>query len=30
MMAAHDPDVVLLDIDMPELDGTEALPRCSP
>uniref|UniRef100_UPI0035CC5E69 chemotaxis-specific protein-glutamate methyltransferase CheB n=1 Tax=uncultured Methylobacterium sp. TaxID=157278 RepID=UPI0035CC5E69 len=27
MMARHDPDVVLLDIDMPELDGTEALPR---
>ncbi|WP_187276765.1 response regulator, partial [Methylobacterium sp. WL93] len=27
MMTRHDPDVVLLDIDMPELDGTEALPR---
>ncbi len=27
MMSRHDPDVVLLDIDMPELDGTEALPR---
>ncbi len=27
MMARQDPDVVLLDIDMPELDGTEALPR---
>ncbi|MDP4024140.1 chemotaxis-specific protein-glutamate methyltransferase CheB [Methylobacterium sp. NEAU 140] len=27
MMARHDPDVVLLDIDMPELDGTGALPR---
>ncbi len=27
MMARLDPDVVLLDIDMPELDGTEALPR---
>jgi two-component system chemotaxis response regulator CheB len=27
MMGKHDPDVVLLDIDMPELDGTEALPR---
>ncbi|MGU3540797.1 protein-glutamate methylesterase/protein-glutamine glutaminase [Methylobacterium sp. A54F] len=27
MLARHDPDVVLLDIDMPELDGTEALPR---
>lgn len=27
MMGRHDPDVVLLDIDMPELDGTEALPR---
>ena len=27
MMMRHDPDVVLLDIDMPELDGTEALPR---
>lgn len=27
MLAKHDPDVVLLDIDMPELDGTEALPR---
>ncbi|MER2268480.1 protein-glutamate methylesterase/protein-glutamine glutaminase [Methylobacterium oxalidis] len=26
MMARHDPDVVLLDIDMPELDGTQALP----
>ena len=25
-MARHDPDVVLLDIDMPELDGTQALP----
>ncbi len=25
-MTRHDPDVVLLDIDMPELDGTEALP----
>ncbi|KST60454.1 chemotaxis protein CheY [Methylobacterium sp. GXS13] len=27
MMAKHDPDVVLLDIEMPELDGTTALPR---
>jgi two-component system chemotaxis response regulator CheB len=27
MLSRHDPDVVLLDIDMPELDGTEALPR---
>ncbi|WP_430910828.1 protein-glutamate methylesterase/protein-glutamine glutaminase [Methylobacterium sp. sgz302541] len=27
MMARQDPDVVLLDIDMPELDGTQALPR---
>ncbi|MFD0934298.1 response regulator, partial [Methylobacterium trifolii] len=27
MLAKQDPDVVLLDIDMPELDGTEALPR---
>ncbi|HEV7439095.1 MAG TPA: chemotaxis response regulator protein-glutamate methylesterase [Methylobacterium sp.] len=26
MMGRHDPDVVLLDIDMPELDGTQALP----
>ncbi len=26
-MARHDPDVILLDIDMPELDGTQALPR---
>ncbi len=25
-MARHDPDVILLDIDMPELDGTQALP----
>lgn len=25
-VARHDPDVVLLDIDMPELDGTQALP----
>ena len=25
-LARHDPDVVLLDIDMPELDGTQALP----
>lgn len=25
-MSRHDPDVVLLDIDMPELDGTQALP----
>ncbi len=25
-MGRHDPDVVLLDIDMPELDGTQALP----
>ena len=25
-VAKHDPDVVLLDIDMPELDGTQALP----
>ena len=25
-LAKHDPDVVLLDIDMPELDGTQALP----
>ncbi|GEP08770.1 chemotaxis response regulator protein-glutamate methylesterase of group 2 operon [Methylobacterium gnaphalii] len=25
-VAKHDPDVVLLDIDMPELDGTSALP----
>ena len=27
MMSRHDPDVVLLDIDMPELDGTQALPK---
>ncbi|MDP4005269.1 chemotaxis-specific protein-glutamate methyltransferase CheB [Methylobacterium sp. NEAU K] len=27
MLAKHDPDVVLLDIEMPELDGTTALPR---
>jgi two-component system chemotaxis response regulator CheB len=27
MMGRHDPDVVLLDIEMPELDGTTALPR---
>ncbi|WP_043352409.1 chemotaxis-specific protein-glutamate methyltransferase CheB [Methylobacterium sp. B1] len=27
LMAKHDPDVVLLDIEMPELDGTTALPR---
>ncbi|MFC6026531.1 response regulator, partial [Methylobacterium mesophilicum] len=27
MMAKHDPDVVLLDIEMPELDGKTALPR---
>jgi two-component system, chemotaxis family, protein-glutamate methylesterase/glutaminase len=27
MLTRHDPDVVLLDIDMPELDGTEALPK---
>ncbi len=27
MIAKHDPDVVLLDIEMPELDGTTALPR---
>ncbi|MCJ2092898.1 chemotaxis-specific protein-glutamate methyltransferase CheB [Methylobacterium sp. J-072] len=27
MMAKQDPDVVLLDIEMPELDGTTALPR---
>lgn len=27
MMARYDPDVVLLDIDMPEMDGTQALPR---
>ncbi|GJD34484.1 chemotaxis-specific protein-glutamate methyltransferase CheB [Methylobacterium aerolatum] len=27
MLIRHDPDVVLLDIDMPELDGTEALPK---
>ena len=27
MMSRHDPDVVLLDIDMPELDGTQALPQ---
>ena len=26
MLGRHDPDVVLLDIDMPELDGTQALP----
>lgn len=25
-MSRHDPDVILLDIDMPELDGTQALP----
>lgn len=25
-MGRHDPDVILLDIDMPELDGTQALP----
>ncbi|GEO99546.1 protein-glutamate methylesterase/protein-glutamine glutaminase [Methylobacterium haplocladii] len=25
-LARHDPDVVLLDIDMPEMDGTQALP----
>jgi two-component system chemotaxis response regulator CheB len=25
-MSRHDPDVVLLDIEMPELDGTQALP----
>ncbi|GJE55589.1 MULTISPECIES: protein-glutamate methylesterase/protein-glutamine glutaminase [Methylobacterium] len=25
-LTRHDPDVVLLDIDMPELDGTQALP----
>jgi two-component system, chemotaxis family, protein-glutamate methylesterase/glutaminase len=27
MISRHDPDVVLLDIEMPELDGTTALPR---
>jgi two-component system chemotaxis response regulator CheB len=27
LMAKHDPDVVLLDIEMPELDGTTARPR---
>ncbi|WP_457105875.1 protein-glutamate methylesterase/protein-glutamine glutaminase [Methylobacterium sp. P5_C11] len=27
LMAKQDPDVVLLDIEMPELDGTTALPR---
>ena len=27
LIAKHDPDVVLLDIEMPELDGTTALPR---